>query len=118
MDGNGGSAPVACSLGAGDLARRAARWQALAARALRRASPTERGVRLVFSAGPGVAGELRALVALERDCCGFADWSVREDGDELTLEVNGDGEGAAAAVRAMVPALAGQPANPPRPGSS
>jgi len=112
MDGDGGSAAVACTLGAGDLARRAARWEALAARALRRASRTERGVLLLFGAGPGVAGELRALVALERDCCGFAAWSLREDADELRLEVRGDGEQAAAAAQSLFPALTDQPAGP------
>jgi hypothetical protein len=104
MDGDGGSAVVACSLGAGDLARRAARWEALRTRALLRASRTERGLRLVFRAGPEVAGELNALVALERDCCAFAAWSVRESENELALEVSGDGEQAVAAVRSLFPA--------------
>jgi len=105
MDGDGGSAVVACSLGAGDLARRAARWEVLLARALVRASRTERGLRLVFRAGPEVADELNALAALERDCCAFAAWSVRESEDELALEVSGDGEQAVAAVRSLFPAL-------------
>jgi hypothetical protein len=106
MNGDGGSAVVACSLGAGDLAGRTARWAALTARGLVRASRTERGLRLVFRAGPEVAGELNALVALERDCCAFAAWSVRESEDELALEVSGDGEQAAAAVRSLFPGLA------------
>jgi hypothetical protein len=95
------SAPVACSLGQDDLAQRAGRWRSLAARALAQSSATQRGVRLVFDPGPGVADELGALAALERDCCAFATWSVRADGGELTLEVSGDGETAAAAVQSM-----------------
>jgi hypothetical protein len=105
MDGDGGYAIVACSLGPGDLARRAARWQALTARALVQASRTDGGLRLVFGAAPGVSDELNALVALERDCCGFAAWSVREGGDEVTLEILAHGEPAVAAIRAMFPAL-------------
>ena len=114
MGGDGASAVAACSLGAGDLARRAGRWEAVTARSLRRASRTERGVRLAFGAGPGVASELRALVALERDCCGFAAWSVRQDGDELTVEVRGHGGQAIAAVQALFPVVAHQPENPSR----
>ncbi len=103
------SPPVACSLGQGDLAQRAERWQALAALALSQVSRTERGVRLVFRADPGVADELRALAALERECCAFATWSVRPDGGQLILEVSGDGEAAATAARSLFASL-GRPA--------
>jgi len=96
---------VACTLGTGDRARRAARWAALTARALRQASRTERGLRLVFGAGPGVEDELRSLAALERDCCAFARWSVTAADRRLTLEVSGDSEEAVAAAQALFPAL-------------
>jgi hypothetical protein len=99
------SPPVACSLGQADLAQRADRWQALSSCALSKASRTERGVRLVFGAGPGVADELEALAALERECCAFATWSVRAEGGELALEVSGDGEEAVTAVQSMFTAL-------------
>jgi len=97
--------PVACSLGQSDLARRADRWQALTSSALSNASRTESGVRLVFDAAPGVADELEALAALERDCCAFATWSLRADGSEVTLEVSGDGEAAVTAIQSMFAAL-------------
>jgi hypothetical protein len=97
--------PVACSLGQADQAQRAGRWRALATRALSQSCATQRGVRLVFDASPGVADELQALAALERDCCAFATWSVRADGSQLTLEVAGDGDEAAAAIRSMFVAL-------------
>ena len=97
---------MACTLGTGDRAQRAARWEALTARALRQASRTERGLRLVFGAGPGVEDELRSLVALERECCGFARWSVSAASGRCTLEVSGDGEAAVAAAQALFPALA------------
>jgi hypothetical protein len=97
---------AACTLGTGDRAQRAARWEALTARALRQASRTERGLRLVFDAGPGVEDELRSLIALERECCGFARWSVSAAGRRLTLEVSADSEEAVAAAQALFPALA------------
>lgn len=96
---------VACTLGTGDRAQRAARWEALAARALRQASRTERGLCLVFDADPGVEDELRSLIALERECCGFARWSVSAAGRRLTLEISGDSQAAAAAAQALFPAL-------------
>jgi hypothetical protein len=97
--------PVACSLGQADLAGRADRWRALAARALSRESPTPRGLRLVFDAVPGVAAELEELAALERECCAFATWSTRAEDGELTLEISGDSEEAVAAVQSMFAAL-------------
>jgi len=97
---------VACTLGAGDRAWRAARWEALTGRALRRVSRTGRGLRLDFDAGPGVGDELRALAALETECCAFARWSVSAAGRQLTLEVSGDSEEAVAAAQALFPALA------------
>jgi hypothetical protein len=97
--------PVACSLGQADLAGRADRWRALVGRALARVSPTPRGQLLVFGAVPGVADELEALAALERDCCAFATWSVRADGSEITLEISGDGDEAVTAIQSMFAAL-------------
>ena len=97
------SAVVACSLGPGDQAGRAARWKVLTERSLARAARTERGVSLTFRVDPGVAEELRDLAALERGCCAFATWSVHEHGAELTLDVTGDSTDAVAAVRSLFP---------------
>jgi len=94
-------APVACTLNQQDLEQRAGRWQALAQRAGPQVSRTDRGLRLTFSAGPGVAAELDELAELERDCCGFANWSVTSAGDRLVLDVSAEGEVAVAAVQAM-----------------
>jgi hypothetical protein len=98
--------PVACTLGTGDLAGRVARWRAVAARAAGRRASTEHGVRLSFAAGPGVAAELRELAVLERDCCAFATWSVRQDGDRILVDVSGDTQEAATAVQEMFSELA------------
>jgi hypothetical protein len=48
---------------------------------------TERGVRLSYSATPGVEEKLRELVALEEECCAFADWRVEPRGAQVILEV-------------------------------
>jgi hypothetical protein len=105
MDNDHAAPPVACSLGQADLAQRAQRWKALAASSLTDLSQTGSGLRLAFGNGPGVADELQELVALERECCAFATWFVRQDGGEVVLEVSGDSEEAAGAVRSMFSAL-------------
>lgn len=94
-------APVACTLSQQDLKHRAGRWQALAQRADQQVSRTERGLRLTFSAGPGVVAELDELAGLERDCCAFASWSVTSAGDRLVLDISADDEVAVVAVQAM-----------------
>jgi MerR family transcriptional regulator, copper efflux regulator len=101
-----GTASVACTLDAGDRALRGGRWKALlTGRHLVRMARTERGVRLVFAASPGVADELRSLTALERDCCAFATWTVHERGGGLTLDVTAEGPDGVAAVQSLFPAL-------------
>jgi hypothetical protein len=98
-------APVACSLGRDDLAELQARWQRLGESAGIEVAPTERGLRLVFRRDPGVGEEVRELAALERECCGFADWSVSEPGANVVLEVSGSSDEAIVAVQAMFGSL-------------
>jgi hypothetical protein len=88
--------PVACSLAQEDLSGRRERWSRLAEQALRLHESTAGGVRLRFRALPGVAAELDDLVAAERDCCAFADWSVERASGEIVLTVSAAGEGAPA----------------------
>jgi len=99
--GNDAHAPVACTLSQPDLKQRGERWQALAQRAGREVSRTDRGLRLTFSAGPGVAAELDELAELERGCCGFANWSVTSASDRLVLDVSAEDDVAVAVVQAM-----------------
>jgi hypothetical protein len=87
------------------MGARQRRWQELAGRAFVERVETERGLRLVFRGEPGVAEELRELAALERECCAFAEWRVSSAGDDLALEVGGDSDEAAAAVRAVFRSL-------------
>lgn len=93
---NGGAVPVACSLTPAGLAAQSARWQRLAARALTQRADTADGVRLSFRPGPGVEAELRALVAIERECCPWAEWAVDTGGGQLVLGVRATGTGTAA----------------------
>jgi hypothetical protein len=94
-------APVACSLERDALTDRSMRWEGLGARAGIEVATTERGLRLVFERAAGVGQELRELTELERECCAFADWTVREADGRVVLEVSGRSEEGIAAVQAM-----------------
>lgn len=50
---------------------------------------TPDGFRLVLRAEPGIGDSLRALVAREQQCCGWASWAVSDDGRQLVLDVTG-----------------------------
>jgi len=95
------SAPIACSLAESDLANRQDRWLQLWQRAAVDAVATSNGLQLLFRAAPGVEEELSQLAALERDCCAFAEWSVRARGKELLLDVTAHTEQGITAVQAM-----------------
>jgi hypothetical protein len=100
-------AVVACSLNRDELADRRERWQQLAARAFVERVSTDRGLRLVFRHDAGVADELHALAAHERECCAFADWTVGAADGRVVLEVSGASEEAIAAVQGMFGSLRG-----------
>src|SRR5256885_16619385 len=68
------SIPVACTLGAADLAAQHRRWEQLMARALTGRDETADSLRLSFR--PEAEDELRALVAVETGCCAWATWTV------------------------------------------
>src|ERR1051325_990102 len=61
------SVPIACTLGATGLAAQRRRWERLMTEALTGREETPDGLRLSFR--PGAEDELRALVAIERECC-------------------------------------------------
>jgi hypothetical protein len=62
---------VACTLTGTNLAAQRARWNALV-RVAR--EETADGLRVTF--GPGSEDELHELVAVENDCCRWAEWRV------------------------------------------
>jgi hypothetical protein len=87
------SIPVACTLGAADLAAQRRRWEQLMARALTGRAQTPDGLRLSF--GPEAEDELRALVAVETGCCAWAAWTVEPTAGAVVLDIRSAGEGVA-----------------------
>jgi hypothetical protein len=92
----GGPADVACTLTPADLAGQRGRWERLAARTMTERAETADGLRLVFGPEAGAEEELRALVAVERACCSWADWTVEAGEGQLVLTVRAAGAGIAA----------------------
>src|SRR2546423_3004422 len=87
------SIPVACTLGAADLAAQHRRWEQLMARALTGRDETADGLRLSFR--PEAEDELRALVAVETGCCAWAAWTVEPAAGAVVLDVRSADEGIA-----------------------
>jgi hypothetical protein len=85
--------PVACTLGAADLAAQGRHWQRLMARALTGRAETADGLRLTFR--PEAEDELRALVAVETGCCAWAAWTVEPTAGAVVLDVRSADEGVA-----------------------
>jgi hypothetical protein len=90
---------LACTLSRGDLQAQARRWRLLWDEAGLDCSKTGDGVRLSFRGERMVEEELRALVAVERDCCAWARWEIRHENGELALHVSSTGAGIAALRR-------------------
>jgi hypothetical protein len=95
-DDTAASVPVACSLTAAGLAEQAGRWVRLATRAMTGYTKTADGLRLGFRPERGIEEELRALVAVETQCCPWATWTVQATATRLTLDVRAAGDGVTA----------------------
>jgi hypothetical protein len=93
MEKDGGTVPIACTLTTAALAAQASRWEQLAARAMTERTETAHGLRLAFRPEPGVEEELRALVAVETECCAWADWIVEMRGGQIVLDIRAAGDG-------------------------
>jgi len=100
--------PVACTLSAGGQADQHERWQRLMTRALTGRTDTPDGLRLFFRAE--AEDEVRALAAVEAQCCAWAAWSVEPTAGAVMLDVRSVvvQAGGATAVRAMFGGDAGQ----------
>lgn len=96
------SIPVACTLTTGSLAAQRRRWEQLMARALTGREETADGLRLTFR--PEAEAELRALVAVETECCAWAAWTVEPTAGAVVLDVRSADEGIAT-VRGMFTAV-------------
>lgn len=96
--------PIACTLTSADLVAQAGRWERLAARAMTDRAQTTDGLRIFFRADPGVEEELRALVAVENECCAWAAWTVQAGTGQIMLDVRSSGDGVTALHGMLQPA--------------
>jgi hypothetical protein len=92
---NASTMPVACALTAADLAAQAGRWAQFAAQAMTGRAETAHGLRMSFRPGPDAENELRELVAVENQCCPWAEWTVEMSAEQIVLDVRSAGEGIA-----------------------
>ena len=87
--------PVACTLTGipGAFAERMAEYQRLFQEHLTGRSRTGPGIRFRFRAEPGVEDWVRDLARREKACCGFFDFTVSTDGQQIRWDaaVAGDG---------------------------
>ena len=86
--------PVACTLTASGLRGQIQRWQRLMARAMTERAETADGLRISFR--HEAEDELRALVAIETECCAWATWTVAREAGTIVLDVRSAAEGVAA----------------------
>jgi hypothetical protein len=86
---------IACKLGDDQAGAQARRWVRLWRDAGLERVETKDGLRIRFRDAPAVEDELRALVAVERNCCSWARWEVRRADGGLILTVSSTPEGAA-----------------------
>ena len=87
--------PIACTLGSSELRSQAARWKSLYAEAGFGRTETGDGMRVHFRRSQEAEHELTALVAVERECCKWAEWTLEADEDDLILEITSTGDGIA-----------------------
>ena len=84
--------PIACTLTPAGLAAQGERWRRLIAWAVTERADTADGLRVRFC--PGAEEELRALVAVETQCCPWASWTVELDAGTIVLDVRSTAVGA------------------------
>jgi hypothetical protein len=83
--------PIACTL-VGEAANdRWVEWQGLLSGGS--AHKTDGQLTVAFPRSFVSADRLRALVAAERQCCGFVDWNLEERGTDLVITVRGEPDG-------------------------
>lgn len=95
-------APVACTLGAGDVPARIAEWRDVLASVQGR-EPIPGGLRLLLSPGAPVA-RIADLTVAEQECCQFFRFALTVDSGGVALEVTAPPEAAA-----VVTELFGEP---------
>ena len=84
---------VACTLTQTDLKTQRERWLTLGENFGLGRRKTDDCLRLDFRYHPQIQEELDALVAVENECCSWAEWSVERDGDTLVMAARSEGIG-------------------------
>ena len=84
---------VACTLTDSDLKTQRERWLALGENFGLGRQETADGLRLSFRRHPAIREELDALVAVENECCSWAEWSVEGESDALVMAARSEGTG-------------------------
>lgn len=77
-----------CTLGTEELVDRRGAWRDVAGAVVDRVR-TENGFRVRFRRSPDISDALTALVAAERECCGWASWALSDEGNCVVLDVTG-----------------------------
>jgi hypothetical protein len=85
--------PIACTLGSVEVGTQVERWKKLYADAGTERTVTDDGLRVRFRRDFAVEHELRDLVAVEMECCTWAEWNVEAVAAELILEISSSGDG-------------------------
>jgi urease beta subunit len=85
---------VLCTLEADERAVRGDEWRKIVGTGERSAIPG--GVRLRFRPDAATTHQLVDLVTGERDCCGWASWTLTAAADATVVEVTAPGDGAGA----------------------
>jgi hypothetical protein len=84
---------VACTLSDTDLKTQRERWINVGTNFGIGRKKRDDGLQLSFKDHPAVEQELRALVAVENDCCSWASWSVERKEGALVVAARSKGEG-------------------------
>lgn len=84
---------VACTLSDTGLKTQRERWISVGTNFGISRKKTDDGLQLTFKDHPAVEQELRALVAVENDCCSWASWSVERSDGALLMAARSKGEG-------------------------
>jgi hypothetical protein len=82
--------PIACTLGPADGIERMQQWHALLASNHLGTTRPEGYLEVRFRDDDAAETELPRLVAAERECCSFVDWSVAAREGQLVLTLSGD----------------------------
>ena len=84
-----GEPPVACTLPFEVAKAQLEKWRAFDAEFAVGAERTDSRLIIRYAKRDGAIRRLHELVAVERRCCAFVDWSIDDRGDDLRLVVTG-----------------------------